>query len=385
MLRIALYYFAIAGVLGHLALVVIYLAQPSYIYLVKEKVQTSLFGQPAQQVTPRPTADDIKHQINQLFHSWQPDNERFSPLEGIWLNGERYADLKQAVAQLQHGDTLKVGAGVYTDAFVVNKDNVTIIGHGHVIFEKAAAGGKGFIVANGSGLTVKNIECRHISVPSRNGACIRLQGPGLKLDNVYFHSSEEGILETAKTVGNVEIVRSRFEYLGKDGQAHGIYLNSANLLMQHSLVLAAKSEGHEVKSRGAVTIIEDSIIASLNSEDSRLIDVSNGGQLTIKRSILQQGPHSANHQAIGYGLEGMKHQNNQVIIQQNLFLLERHGSNLLFYSKNNDFTGAISDNVIIGADKEWPTNHHFKDRKHANIVAAPSLPPLLCPLGQRCD
>lgn len=331
-----------------------------------------------------PTGDDIMDQINQLFYPWQPDDERFPPLDGIWLNGQRYDGLKQAIAQLDNGDTLKVGAGTYTDAFVIKRDNITIIGHGHVIFEKSAADGKGFIVANGAKLTLKNIECRHIAVASRNGACIRLQGPGLKLDNVYFHSSEEGILETAKTVGDVEISKSRFERLGKGGQAHAIYLNSANLHMQYSLVLAAKDEGHEIKSRGAKTLIEDSIIASLNSDDSRLIDIPNGGQLIIQRSILQQGPYSVNHQAIGYGLEGIKHQQNQVVIQQNLFIMDRQGSNLLFYSRNNDFSSLISGNIIIGADKEWPANHQFKNRSDANITAAPFFPPLMCTYGQRC-
>lgn len=378
-----LYYLAAAGLAGHFLLVIIQVRDPHLLPLLQEKALHFLFGwQPV--VEKLPGSDQIKADIAEVFKPWQPDNKRFPPRQGVWVNNLLYNSLPEAVEALQHGDTLHIGAGIYTDAIRVNKNNITIIGYGHVVFEKGNVNGKGFILATGNDLTVQNLECRHIAVPSKNGACIRLEGAGLTLDNVYFHSSEEGILETASAVGNIYIANSRFELLGKDGHAHAMYLNSANLYLSRSMVLAATDQGHGVKSRGATTVIEDSIIASLNSQDSRLVDIANGGKLTITGSILQQGQYSANHQAIGYGLEGLKHSENEVNISNNVFILERQGSNLLYKAPDGSTAAKINRNIIVGADQTDDNNYHFSSRKKAGMAPYPWLPALLCNNGQKC-
>ena len=383
MLKALLYYFAAAGLAGHIMLLIIQLKDPQLRPVLQEKALHFLFGW-QRQVEQLPDTAQIKADIAKVFKPWQPDDKRFLPRQGVWRNAQQYASLAEAAAALEHGDSLHIGAGIYTDALRISKNDVTITGYGHVVLEKANVNGKGFILATGNNLSVQNLECRYITVPSKNGACIRLEGAGLTLDNVYFHSSEEGILETASTVGNIYIVNSRFELLGKAGQAHAMYLNKANLYLSNSVILAATDEGHGVKSRGAITVIEDSIIASLNAQDSRLVDIANGGKLTIKGSVLQQGPYSANHQAIGYGLEGLAHSDNAVIVSDNVFILERRGSNLLYKAADGSPTAQISRNMIVGADSTDEANYHFNDREKAGMPPYPWLPALLCNAGQKC-
>lgn len=352
----------------HLAVLVIYIKDPALAENAREKI-TAYMALHDENSVNIPDERQLKAEIVHVFGHWQPDNIRFPPSEGIWVNNTRYPTLTDAAKALQDGDTLLLGTGTYNSGIHVKKNNISIVGNGHVVFEQSAIDGKGFVLATGNNLTLSNLECRNISVPSGNGACVRLEGVGLSLDNVYFHSSEEGILETARHAGTVYIVNSRFELLGKAGQAHAIYLNSANLYFSRSMVLASKDQGHGIKTRGAQTVIENSVIASLSAQDSRLVDIANGGRLKITGSVLHQGPFSANHQAIGYGLEGFKHQHNNVEIKSNTVILQRNGSNVLLYFRRQPDAVTIQKNIIIGADNPERGNENYTDLVTAGLTS----------------
>src|SRR5690606_27406697 len=124
---------------------------------------------------------------------------------------------------LEDGDVLRIAAGVYNEAIVIRASNVVVEGEGLVVLEGKAAGGKAAIVNKGNFNQIRNIECRQIAVPDRNGACVRHEGKNLKLYHVYFHDSEQGILAGNKS-GMVIIENSRFQNLGKAGRAHAIYI-----------------------------------------------------------------------------------------------------------------------------------------------------------------
>ncbi len=379
-------YLAFSSMLIHVAILCLYLQQPALFYQFLDKWpygRSAISQQPANIKAEINEDQQIQQEIALNFQPWQAAIAKES-LTSIWLDNQFYPDLPSALRQLKDNSHLKLPSGVYQTAITVRHHNVTIEGIGHVVFEREAVAGKGFILAQGDNLTIRNIECRYIQVPSKNGACVRLEGRGLTLDHVYFHSSETGLLETAKQHGYIVIENSRFEQLGKAGQAHAMYLNNANLHFRRSMVLASKDQGHGIKSRGAVTVIEDSVLAGFSSNDSRLVDISNGGKLTITGSILQQGQYSVNHQAIGYGLEGMKHADNSVHISDNVIILERHGSNLLYKAADKAPTPTIFRNVIVGADSSDENNFHFKTRAQAGWPAAPMLPALLCQSGQKC-
>lgn len=318
---------------------------------------------------------DIEQEVAANFPLWEPLLAPSASLSNTVISSDQFSSLQAAANALKDGDILRISPGVYQQAFVLKTSNVVIEGNGHVVLEGKATSGKAAIVNKGDFNQIRNIECRNISVPSGNGACIRHEGSNLKLVHVYFHDSQEGIL-TGNNPGLVEIEDSRFEDLGHRGQAHGVYVNGGQLRIRNSLMLTAKSEGHEVKSRAAMTFIEDSVIASLSSTDSRLIDVPNGGVLVITRSVLQQGPRSANQDVIGYGLEGLKHSENKVTMSENIFLLERRGVNNLFHTRNTDAEIITENNVIIAErDPELAgINLYFESREDAGLDAFPALP-----------
>jgi len=319
----------------------------------------------------------IEEEIALNFGSWQPlaDLSGSGKLDGIWVNDKEVGSLKEASRILENGDLIQIGAGTYQQALIVRADDVTVVGIGHVVIEKASAEGKAAIITKGNNIHIKNIECRYIEVRDNNGACVRQEGKGLTLTHVYFHHSQQGLLAGRRS-GTVLIEDSRFEQLGLNGRAHGIYVNGDTLIIRNSLVIAAKSQGHEVKSRAAETIIENSVIASLSATDSRLIDIPNGGVLVIKKSILQMGVNSSNQDLIGYGLEKRAHTINRVELTDNLIVMERNGNNALFHKHNRLPDMLAKNNLIVAArpPELEGFNLLFTSRSEAGLEAYPKLP-----------
>ncbi|MBL4589445.1 MAG: hypothetical protein JKY11_05130 [Alphaproteobacteria bacterium] len=321
--------------------------------------------------------DTLDVEIANQFGNWIPQNTRNIPKKVIKIGSKTYASFKQASPHIKDGDTVIIGPGTYHEPFIIKANYVKIIGAGHVIIENTQAEGKGAILTKGDFTSISNIECRNITVADNNGACVRHEGSHLELNHVYFHDSQSGLL-AGKHAGLVAINNSRFEKLGKNGQAHGVYTNGGELYITNSLFIAAQSEGHEIKSRSRITVIKNSVIASLSSIDSRLIDVSQGGILSIKNSILQQGPFTANGDMIGFGLEGMPYPKNSIELSGNTFILERNGHNVLIHKKLESTLLTSKNNLIIAKeDIQLPGFNLFHEtREDAGFKPYPFIPKL---------
>ncbi|MBV5309973.1 hypothetical protein [Chromatium okenii] len=315
--------------------------------------------------------------IGQLFPEWQPlPTSHFAPdAQSLRIGMRTFYSMQEAASALKSGDTLDIGAGVYDTPLVIEIDNVTIRGHGHVILEKGTAKDKGNMLIQGNNVQIKNLECRLISVSDGNGACIRLEGTNLSVEHVYFHDSDQGIL-TGADPGIVRIRDSRFQQLGLNGLAHAIYIGGGELHIEDSLFLASKSEGHEIKSRAQITTIKRSIIASLTGVDSRLIDISNGGTLVVEDSLLAKGPNSSNLDAVGFALEKNRQSNHRVILRGNIIFLERTESNRLLHLGNDKTSVDLFGNLIISKQNTGYEDGNFiyKERKAAGFPEYPALP-----------
>ena len=219
----------------------------------------------------------------------------------------------------------------------MRRNGVTVLAHGVHLFGKAT-NRKAAIVVKGDDVVIEGLECSHIAVRDVNGACVRASGRNLTLRKVYFHDAQTGLL-AARAEGRIVIEDSTFERLGDpEGRAnpHAIYIDSSvdEFILRRSRVLSSSGEGHEVKSRAARTVIIDSVIASLDGRDSRLIDVPNGGDVIIRGNVLEEGPNSANNEIIGIGLElrrakRRRHEVNRALIENNLVLMDRGGTKFL--------------------------------------------------------
>lgn len=314
-----------------------------------------------------------------LFFASISNASTFAIGKGIIMVDERvFTELSKAFAAAKNGSIIKLGPGRYHDAGILAANNIQVIGSkGTHIYGKATEG-KAAIVVKGNNTIIRNIECSHIKVAANNGACIRAEGHNIKLSNVYIHDTQMGIL-TGKHPGRVIIEESQFKHIGyhnpTENVGHAIYVNGGRLVILNSKILASKGEGHEVKSRAALTTISNSTIATLNGVDSRLLDIPNGGILKIENSILQQGQNSANGQLIGFGLEGVKYGNNLLIMKNNLILMERSSGNTLLKKANQIKNIMIKNNIIVGHGKtRYPDNTYYPSRRSANLPPYPQLP-----------
>jgi len=241
---------------------------------------------------------------------------------------------------------------------------------------------------------IDGIECSGIEVSDDNGACIRIEGDDLTVRNVNFHDNQQGIL-SGPGGGTVLVENSRFERNGYGGYAHGLYIGPevAEFVFRGNTVLSTKGEGHGVKSRAHRSLIEDNVIAGLEGEDSRAIDLPNGGEAIIRRNLLEKGPKSANAQMIGVALETPLHAANQTEITQNLIIFDTVQSQLgELLSGIVDLTAkrgtvvlssapggvVLRDNIIvaskeIGVPNAQESNRIYPSRKAAGLPVYPDI------------
>jgi hypothetical protein len=105
--------------------------------------------------------------------------------------------------------------------------------------------------------------------------------------------------------GTVTIEDSLFERNGANkGHAHGVYIVRGDaLVVRHSRIISSKGQGHTLKSGARRTVVEDSVLAALEGHNSRAIDAYAGGEVIVRRSVIQQGKNSDNHEAFGIAVE----------------------------------------------------------------------------------
>jgi hypothetical protein len=303
--------------------------------------------------------------------------------EHVFVDGIEFQSLQEAKSAIKDGSQIYLKAGIYTQGLYLKASNISIIGEKNVIFDDAAVDGKAALVLTGNNVLVESIECQNIYVKDLNGACIRFEGKNLTVRGLYAHDSQSGIMTSHNYESFLHIEFSKFENLGGKatgrGYAHAIYANVDEFVFSDSQVLSVGKEGSGLKSRSRKTIVENSILASLDAKDSRLIDVANYGELIIKNSILQQGNNSSNSQLIAYGLENRKNKFsvNRIEISNNLFLLDRNKANVIISQKQAESI-EIYDNTIIGdflySDGLKKRNAWYLSRENAKLNPYPYLP-----------
>ena len=308
-----------------------------------------------------------------------------------------YLDLAAAVAQAKPGDTVLLSPGIYQQAALVTVSGITIRGEPGAHLQGRAIEGKAALVVRAHDVVIDGIECSGIRVRDRNGACVRIEARNITIRNVYFHDNQEGVL--GGVGGYVLVEDSVFERNGFNGGfAHGLYIGRKVELFhfRRNKVLSTKHEGQGVKSRAIKTVIEDNIIAGLDSRDSRAIDIPNGGEIVIRRNILQKGPDSSNSQMIGLGLEGKLHRVNSAVVTENLIIFDQNRPEWI--DRVNEYLPIapprgtvvaskiggeviVKDNVIVaareilaGSETDPGRNQTFATRSQAGVPQFPELP-----------
>ena len=229
--------------------------------------------------------------------------------------GEEYATIAAAVAASQDGDVLDVVAGTYTNDFAEIRTQITLTAIGGRVTMKATEdlpNEKGILITDTNiGITGFTFEGAHIpNSQGGNGAGIRYQGGSLTLTDCYFHNNQEGLLGNPDPTGAITITNSEFAHNGDTkgpnaGYTHNIYIGAIATADIESSYFHNANVGHEIKSRAAVTTINNTrIVDGPTGTATYSIDLPNGGVANITNDQIEQGPDSENGVIVAYGEEG---------------------------------------------------------------------------------
>lgn len=226
----------------------------------------------------------------------------------VCAEGCDFRDLQSAVNQAPPGGVVTLAPEINGSCAVINKP-LTLRGIQGPDGKRAhlaggACAGKAALVTAAAGIVVEGLEISNIEVGDGNGACVRFD-PGTRdptLRDIYCHDNQEGLIGQIR--GRLLVEDSTFEANGfGEGQAHSMYIGGDEALIRRTRILATRNAGHSLKSGMQTLTVENSVLAALNSRNSRAVDIYGGGTVVLRGNVLQQGPQSDNSQVIGLAME----------------------------------------------------------------------------------
>jgi hypothetical protein len=236
--------------------------------------------------------------------------------------GKPFARPSQAARAAQAGDRIVIAPGRYQDCAVLAAPDLTVeAATGDVVeISGPVCAGKGLFITTAPRITITGITFQGATGPSGNGAGIRAEGGDLTIRRSRFLDNQNGILAPSGPTARLVVEDSVFIGNGalEPGLecAHGIYVGPLALLSIRRSRFEATRICHHVKSRALSTEITDShIIDGAETRSSYLVDVPNGGDLLLARSVLRKGPGAGNTTiAVAIGAEGVRHPTNSLRI-----------------------------------------------------------------------
>jgi hypothetical protein len=245
--------------------------------------------------------------------SSQPGGPTPPPVNAPFQVGDQFFTTNQfqeALDALADGGTLYIrgGASYHVTGFLRRADVTIKALSGKATLDgllnaNFPAGGKGMIVQQGRGTTYEDLIFRNVVVSDANGVGVRIEAGGTTtFRRCEFRDSQQGILTNNGGDWAVVMQDCIGDNLGAgDGQSHGVYCGSIGSLTVTGGAWTNSRVGHLLKSRAAVTRIEN--VQLVEGPASRAIDVPNGGVVEILGCSISQSQDTDNSDIIGYGLE----------------------------------------------------------------------------------
>jgi hypothetical protein len=252
------------------------------------------------------------------------------------------------------GDVVEIEPGLYAgDAAVWIQNALTIRavgGRAHLRADGVQAEGKAIWVIKGAGTTIEGIEFSGARAPERNGAGIRLEGPGLTVRASYFHDNENGILTGRHLESDIVVEHCEFARNGAgDGRSHNLYIGTVRSFTLRYSYSHHAIVGHNVKSRAIKNyILYNRIADEQDGRASYAIDLPDGGLSFVMGNQIQQGPENDNRTVVAYGGEGYKNLLNELYFVSNTLVNDDpKGGRFVFIQPGADAVRLIN-NLFAG-------------------------------------
>ena len=205
----------------------------------------------------------------------------------------------QAAAIARDGDLVTIDTGIYRDCAIWRAPNLTIEGRGpNVVLADRICDDRGIFIVTGAHVTIRNLTFSGAHGQGHNAAGVLGLGDGLTVENSRFLDNENGILLGGGPASQVRITGSIFQGNGscEGACAHGVYAGApiARLEVAYCRFLDTKT-AHHIKSRARETNVAHNEITDGDSgTSSYLIDIPNGGNISIEHNTMQKGVKSSN-------------------------------------------------------------------------------------------
>lgn len=259
----------------------------------------------------------------------------------------------QAALVARDGDTITIDTGIYRDCAVWRAAHLTIEGRGpNVEIADMTCADRGIFIVTGANTTIRNLTFSGAHGAGHNAAGILALADNLTVENARFVNNENGILVGGGPGSRVRISGSTFLGNGSCGGAcaHGVYAGEPIALLEvvYCRFLNTRT-AHHVKSRARETIVANNEIADGDDgTSSYLIDIPNGGDVSIMHNELQKGPKSSNPAvAISIGEEAGRHPTSRLIVRDNRFVSSLPEATI-FVRNSTQLPVTLTGNVLMG-------------------------------------
>lgn len=259
----------------------------------------------------------------------------------------------QAALMARDGDTVTIDTGTYHDCAVWRASGLTIEGRGpNVEIADTVCAERGIFIVMGTNTTIRGITFSGAHGAGHNAAGVLGVGDGLTVENSRFVNNENGILVGGSAASRVRVTGSAFLENGscEGACAHGVYAGEhIGLLEVTYCQFVGTRVAHHMKSRALETIVENNEIEDGEvGTSSYLIDVPNGGNVSIIGNRLQKGAHSSNPEvAIAIGEEPGKIPTERIEVRGNRFRSDLPGSTI-FVRNATGVSAVLEGNSLEG-------------------------------------
>lgn len=265
----------------------------------------------------------------------------------VGRNGQ-YATIAAAVAAARNGDTVSVAAGTYTDDVAVIRTTISLVASGGIVVMhgKATLPSGGALLTVASTATVDGFVFTGAHATDGSAAGLLHTAGALTVRNSLFTGNQNGLLSTATGTASLTVTGSEFTGNGNGGGFSGNIAVGAlqSLSISGSYVHGALG-GDEVKSLAHTTAVTNTRIEDLAAAAATLLSLPNGGNVTVKDSVLQHGANSTAATAIRFG-GGTAYANSSLTLSGNTAVTDKQGG--LLVQNTTTATASINANVLYG-------------------------------------
>lgn len=236
--------------------------------------------------------------------------------------GRAFDKPSAALAAAKDGDVIEIDAGDYTNEWLkVRQNDLTIRGKGgrvRFVSRGLINNGKGIFVVYGNNFTAENLEFIGARVADRNGAGVRPDGRGLTVRTCRFYDCEDGIQGGS---GEILIEHCEFDHCGHSAGSvatHSVYISQRCTKLTFRYNYSTHThDGHLLKSRARESWVLYNRLTDEEGQGSAVADFPNGGLIVVVGDVMHKGPRGHNNRMIAVGMEGLKHERNEIYVVNN--------------------------------------------------------------------